>query len=213
MGFGQFIYDYQTLIGAAAAIAAAYVAVRPVWRQLELTQTQANGVLREMLLHRQAELTQAQSALIDKVGRPLNNLAFELDVDMGGTNITEHEAHQHDMGLSQAVSWLRQGYNWRDSSKAEAAKNAIIEKIDALLSVLSDVHAPAHTDQSGEDYAMTDEQWSAFVARGEEAKGEVPAALAEAQEAYREFWTSLETEKSVIGVRLRNVNDALALIP
>lgn len=212
MGLGQFIYDYQTLIGAGAAIVAAYIAVRPVWRQLELTQTQANGVLREMLLQRQAELQQAQSALQDNVGKPLNELSFELDVEAGGDRITEHEAHHHDMGLSRAVSWVRQHYQWRDSTPAETARNSLIEKIDALLMLLSDVHAPAHTDQVGEDYAMSDEEWTAFVARGEQAKDEVPTALADAQRAYREFWSSLSEERSVIGVRLKKVNEALMLI-
>jgi hypothetical protein len=209
VGLAQFIYDYQTLIAGAGAIAAAYVAAKPVWRQIELSQTQANGVLREMLQERKAEIQQARSASSDKVGTALNELALAVPWEDEGARITEHEAHHHDVGLSQAVRWLRTGYHWRDSSLVENVRETLILRIDDLIRVLRDVHYPAHTEQHDEDHNMSDEEWAAFVKRGEEAKGEVPESLAVAQSSNRHFLDSLEAEKESIGQRLRKVNEAL----
>ena len=77
-GLSQFIYDYQTLLTGMAALAAAYIAAKPVWRQLRLTQTQANGVLREMLLQRQSEVQSATATLSEMVKKPLSELGTTL---------------------------------------------------------------------------------------------------------------------------------------
>jgi hypothetical protein len=212
MGLGQFIYDYQTLIAGTAAIGAAYIAAHPVWRQLKLNQTQANGVLREMLIDRESELRKAKTAVSEKIGRPLNDLDLDIGFDGPPQKLTEHEAHHHDLGISHAVSWLRLDYPWRDSAKAEAAREQLVEKLDSLLNILSEIHGPAHVDQVGEDYAMSNEEWAAFVARGEAAKDEIPDQLRESQGAYRDFLSNLDAEKSAIQARLRSVNEALTLI-
>jgi hypothetical protein len=113
MGLGQFIYDYQTLIVGAGAIGAAYVAAKPVWRQLELTQTQANGVLREMLLQRQAELKKAQEASTEKVGKIVNDLADGVEVDGHILRISEHDAHHFDMGTLMGEEAISLSYSAR----------------------------------------------------------------------------------------------------
>src|ERR1700739_3284919 len=43
---------YQTLFGAIAAFAAAWIAVRPVWKQLNLASIQTNVALREAISSR-----------------------------------------------------------------------------------------------------------------------------------------------------------------
>jgi hypothetical protein len=211
MGLGQFIYDYQTLIGAFIALGAAYWAAYPVYEQLKATQTQANGVLRDMLLQRQSEIQKARASTTEKVGRPLNNLSLNLGVDGEVVELNAEEAFGHDQGLSQAAEWLRRGYGWRDSPRVEAAKGAAENELDNLVNLLNDIHAPAHVDQVGEDYAMTDEEWTEFVARGVTAQAALPAALTAAQTAYRAFLSSLENEQAAIELRLGKVNEALTL--
>jgi len=210
MGLGQFIYDYQTLIVGAGAIGAAYVAAKPVWRQLELTQTQANGVLREMLLQRQAELKKAQEASTEKVGKIVNDLADGVEVDGHILRISEHDAHHFDMGIYHAASWLEHDYPWHDGVGVRAAKKTLIAALLALSELLGEVHRPVSTDQHGDDYSISDPDWADLVARGEAAKDEVPESVSKAHSAYREFLTSLDDEKTIIDTRLRKVNEALA---
>lgn len=209
MGIGQYIYDYQTLITGGLALGAAYLAAKPVWRQLELTQTQSNGVLRDMLLQRQAEVQHARAALLERVGAKLNDLDHHLGWEGADERISEQDAFGFDQILSTSISWLRIGYHWRDSSQVEVARDALTDKIDALLATLSDIHAPAHTDQHGEDYNISDEDWVAFIARGEAAKDEVGEAVSQARSAFAKVLDEMETEATALKKRLTKLNEAL----
>jgi hypothetical protein len=209
MSIGSFIYDYQTLIAGALALAAAYFAAKPVWRQLELTQTQSNGVLREMLLHRQVEVQQARAALMANVGSKLFDLDHALGCQGDGEFISEHDAFGNDQILSQSISWLRTGYHWRDRSRVEAARAELIDKIDTLLQILEAIHAPAHTDQHDEDRSISDEDWAAFLARGVAAKGEVAGAVGAARTTFNNLLLEMESEAEALKERLTKVNEAL----
>lgn len=211
MGVGKFIYDYQTLIAGMLALAAAYFAVRPVWRQLELTQTQSNGVLREMLQDRQAEVQQARAALMDKVGSKLFDLDHLLawNADDDDEQISEPDAHGHEQILSQSISWLRVGYHWRDSSKVETARAELIEKIDSLLRILNEIVAPVHTDQHDEYRSISDEDWAAFLARAVAAKSEVAGSVGAARAALNKLLQEMESEAAALKERLTKVNEAL----
>lgn len=212
MGLGQLIYNYQTLIAGGVAIVAAYIAARPVWHQLKLNQTQANGVLRDMLIDREADLKKARASVAEKIGRQLNDLDSDIGFDAPPQKLTAEEAFNHDLGISHALSWLRTEYPWRDSGSVDAARNGLIEKLEDLLNTLNEIHGPDHTEQVTEDYAISDEEWEKFVARSETAKDEVPDRLSEAQRAHREFLTSIETERNAIEARLKSLNETLALV-
>lgn len=220
MGIGQFIYDYQTLITGFAALGAAYVAVRPVYRQLALMQaqsammqTQSNGVLRDMLLQRKEEIEQADAALSENVGKRLKAIAGEFPWYDEDFKPDEPMAHNYDQVISGAVSWLRLKYQWRDNPVADGKKAALIEALDKLISILSDVHAPAHTDQVGEDYAMSDEDWEKFNARGEEAKGEVYGAVIAAQKSLQGYGDSFRDELAAIRSQLLKLDQTLLPSP
>jgi hypothetical protein len=208
-GLGDFLYDYQTLIAGIGAIAAAYFAAKPVWKQLELTQTQASGVLRDMLSQRRTEVRQAKAALTERVGQKLLDLDHLLGWQDEDEKLSEHDAFGQDQILSDSVRWLRLGYHWRDSSQVEGAREMLIEKIDALLGVLNDIHAPAHTDQHDEDHSISDEDWAAFLARGEAAKDEVYKSVGDARDAYRRLLEDMDAEAAVLQKRLTQVNEAL----
>lgn len=209
-GASQFIYDYQTLLTGVAALAAAYIAAKPVWRQLRLTQTQANGVMREMLLQRQSEVNKAAEALTEHVKKPLNELGQALFWPDGeAALLDEHHAFHHDQSISRAVGWLRLDSQHRHSSMVEAALQRLIPQIDHLLNVLDDIHRPAHTDQHDEDHSFSDDAWAAFLARGEAAKGEVEGALAETTRALDATFSSLASEAATIKARLKELDEAL----
>ncbi|MFN7398061.1 MAG: hypothetical protein ACK5SX_03120 [Sandaracinobacter sp.] len=57
-----------------------------------------------------------------------------------------------------------------EDAQIEKAKVALKSSLDSLTETLADVHWPAHNDQSGEDYVLTDEQWADILRKAEEGK-------------------------------------------
>lgn len=209
-GLGRFIYDFQTLLGVFAAILAAYIAARPVWKQLKLTQTQADGVLRDMLLKRETEIDKAVTATSEKVGKPLSELSYAIDTPFGEpTDLNEEGAHHFEQTISSAVRWLRLDPTERDSAAVETAKSRLIEKLDNLIDILGYIHIPASQQQYDEEHSFTDEQWAGIEARGQAAKGEVPQALSEAQAAFRAVLEAIAAERAKLKLRLKKLNAAL----
>jgi hypothetical protein len=78
-GFYEFLKDWQTLIGAMVALGAAFIAVRPVWRQLGEMQRQNAHTQLELLRRRSIELEKERTQIyeltssIDLVARALVN--------------------------------------------------------------------------------------------------------------------------------------------
>lgn len=215
MGIFKIIYDYQTLITGGAALVAAYIAARPVYRQLGLVQIQSNGVRREMLLQRQLEIEQACAAVREKVGKALSDLSREFDCyeeEHLDFVLNEHQAHHHDLGISHAASWLRQRYKWRDNALAEAKKAALLDELEKLTGILQDVHYPAHTEQHDEYHSMSDEVYAAFLAKGEAAKAEINPALIGAESALQNFQDSLAQELNAVILHLKKLDSSLVSV-
>ena len=176
--------------------------------RLIVLQTQSNGVLREMLLQRQTDLEQAESAITKMIWTPLNDLWHEFS-EFDDEPINEVQAHHHDQNISRGLAFIRHGYRWRDSVDVEAARGAAAEKISALVGILNDIHAPAHTDQHDEDRSISDGDWQEFLARGETAKGEVEPALRTAREAAKSIFAKMKRESTEIQDRLKKLDRAL----
>lgn len=208
MSVGQVIYDYQTLITGGAALLAAYFAGRPVYRQLDLMRIQSDAVLREMLLDRQTDLTQANAALATNLGKPLNALGTAVYWDEG-EGLDEEQAFYHDQNLSVPLTWLKHDYAWRDNPKAEAKRTELVTALARLIDTLDDVHRPAHTEQVDEDHNISDDDWAKFLARGEEAKGEIEARLAETQDALSATRGEIDAELTAIRLRLTKLDRTL----
>jgi hypothetical protein len=212
-GLGTFIYDYQTLIGSGVALLAAYVAVRPVWRQVALTQTQSNGVLREMLLERKLEIEQAKVDIRENVSKPIIKLASALSWYKQGELMDEQSAHAFDRQLSTALTWLTEKYRWRDSEAVEQKKQVLILELTTTIDILNDIHAPAHTDQHDEERSMSDENWQAFINRGQEAKTLIKAANKKARSAHTILQETMDIDLEAIQSRLRKLDATLITSP
>ena len=211
VGMGQIIYDYQTLIAGVGAIGAAIIAVRPVYRQLDLMRTQSNAVLKDMLLQRQAELEQAAVAVKKHVGERLDDLGreytwHEADEDI---RLTETQAHHYDQHISSALGWIRLGYRWRDNPIMEGKRALLISALDELIGKLGDIYFTASHQQHDEDYSIDDEEWARLEQRGENAKSEIYPALVVAEAALTAFVDANQQELAVIDAQLRKLDQGL----
>lgn len=208
-GAVSFLENWQTIIAGGIAIIAARMTVKPVWKQLALMQTQSNAVLRDMLMDRQTEVEQAMASLKEHVSKPAQKFAVFFNWMNEGDRISEEDAHGHFHIFAVCLRWLRIQYRWRDSAAVEIAKASLEEKLDKLTDLLNEITAPLTTDQHDEERSISDEDWAAFVARGEEAKGEVEEANFEVITAANNMIQVMGGEIDMIKNRLKKIDTIL----
>lgn len=211
MGIGQIIYDYQTLIAGAGAIAAAIIAVRPVYGQLDLMRTQSNAVLKDMLIQRQADLEQAAAAVQKHVSERLDNLDGEYPWYDENENVllSEVQAHHYDQHISGAMRWIRQKYSWRDNPVMDGKKLLLVSALEELVEKLGHIYFTASHQQHDEDHSISDEEWERLDKRGEDAKLEVYPALLAAKNALAAYLHANQHERDVIDGQLRKLDRGL----
>lgn len=211
MSIGDLIYDYQTLITGAAALAAAFVAARPVYRQLALMRTQSEAVLRDMLLARDADLGAAIKGVAKEVSERLSSLGSAVYWEEGD-EIDEDRAYHHERNLSLAAQWLKSQYGWRDMHKAEEFRAVAIAEIDTLVDTLDAIYRPVSTEKESDDHSFTDAEWAELEAHAEAAKGEVLGKLSAAQKAVAAYVVEIANEQRAIREKLKLLDRALVTI-
>lgn len=183
---GHWIYDFQTLITGAAAIGAALYAGAPVWRQLKDTNLQTRIMRRETLAMRLREAEERAARVATAIDEPLWQ-AQRVTSDPAGEpiGICEHDAHGVEQVIVGRLDWYLVTLGGTEDAGVEEAKRALQAALKDLTDTLSDVHWPAHNDQSGEDYSMTDEKWAEVLRRAEEGKTLATAKVSAAWSANR----------------------------
>jgi hypothetical protein len=166
---GDWIYDFQTLITGAAAIGAAWYAGAPVWRQLNDSNLQTRIMHRETLATRLREAEERAARVAKAIDEPLWQ-AQRVTSDPAGEpiEIGEHDAHGVEQMLLGTLDWYLVTLEGTEDAQVETAKAGLKAALKDLTDTLSDVHWPAHNDQSGEDYSMTDEEWAEVLRRADE---------------------------------------------
>ena len=185
-GAGTFIYNYQTLIAGVLAIGAAWYAGAPVWRQLKDSNLQTRIMHRETLAIRLREAEERAVRVAKAIDDPLWKAQ---DVTSGPAGepleITEHDAHGVEQMIIGRLDWYLITLEGTEDAAVEEAKAALKAALKDLTDTLSDVHWPAHNDQSGEDYSMTDEEWAEVLQKAEDGKKLATAKISAAWKANR----------------------------
>ena len=99
--------------------------------------------------------------------------------------ITEHDAHGVEQMILGRLDWYLITLEGTEDAAVEEAKAALKAALKDLTDTLSDVHWPAHNDQSGEDYSMTDEEWAEVLQKAEDGKKLATAKISAAWKANR----------------------------
>ena len=185
-GVGNFIYNYQTLITGAAAIGAAWYAGAPVWRQLKDSNLQTRIMHRETLAVRLREAEERAARVAKAIDDPLWK-AQDVTSDPEGepVEIDEHDAHGVEQMILGSLDWYLVTLQGTEDARVEDAKAVLKAALKDLTDTLSDVHWPAHNDQSGDDYSMTDEEWAEVLRRAEEGKTAATEKVSAAWKANR----------------------------
>ena len=185
-GAGTFIYNYQTLITGVLAIGAAWYAGAPVWRQLKDSNLQTRIMHRETLAIRLREAEERAVRVAKAIDDPLWK-AQDVTSDQAGEplEVSEHEAHGVEQMILGRLDWYLITLEGTEDAAVEEAKAALKAALKDLTNTLSAVHWPAHNDQSGEDYSMTDEEWAEVLQKAEDGKKLATAKVNAAWKANR----------------------------
>lgn len=170
-GTCSFIYDFQTLITGALALVIAWRAGKPVWQQLKDSNLQTSIMHRETLAVRLREAEERAARVAKAIDDPLWQ-AQRVTSDPAGepVEIGEHDAHGVEQMILGRLDWYLVTLEGTEDARVEEAKAGLKAALKDLTDTLSDVHWPAHNDQSGEDYSMTDEEWAEVLRKAEEGK-------------------------------------------
>ena len=209
----KFIYDYQTLVTGVLAVGAAYYGASPVWRQLRDSNLQTQIMLREGLAERLHE-TEERTARVSKEIDDGLWKAQELTSDPHGDapRISEQDAFGLEQMIEGRLNWYLVTLRDTETAYVEDAKRELKKALDSLTDTLSDIHWPAHNDQSGEDYSKTDEEWAEVLQKAETGKSSVAQKVSDAWEANRalksahEKWIG-ELRKRISRLDLRIAHD------
>jgi hypothetical protein len=168
-GACDFIYDFQTLITGVAAIGAAWYVGAPVWRQLKDTNLQARIMHRDTLAARLREVEERAARVAKEIDEPLwRAQRATSEPDGEPVEIGEYDAFEVEQQIAGALDWYLVTLEGTEDTRVEEAKAALKAALKELTDTLSDVHWPAHNDQSGEDYALTDEEWAEVLQKADE---------------------------------------------
>ncbi len=203
---------WQTLIAGAVALLAAIITVLPVWRQLDRMGVQTNTVFREFLQDRLHKTTQRQKSLSDQLHRFRNEVSrrlYEMD-ELEGGKINIPWVFERAQVTGSLVADLRR-YQIERSDPVEI-ENCVDELIEALVAFekhCDAVHYPHSSEQSGEDWSISDEDWAVIKATGKEAEGLLAGDAHLVNQAIERLEKGFEEEQRSLRDRLRRVDQAL----
>jgi hypothetical protein len=155
--FEFWLNRYQTLASAIAAFAAAWIAVRPVWKQLNLTSIQANVALRDAISS-QVNLIANRA---DKTNARLDKLATDLlrgHHETEGTGAFSHWAWDMESVIDAEIATLsHEQMENVDRDETTISRTILISTLRKLESCFSDVNATIHLsydDDRADDSAL-----------------------------------------------------------
>lgn len=208
---GHWIYDFQTLITGAAAIGAAWYAGAPVWRQLKDSNLQTHIMHRETLSIRLREAEERAARVAKAIDGPLWN-AQDLTSDPEGEplEIGEQDAFGVEQMILGTLNWYLVTLAGTEDARIEEAKVSLEAALKDLTDTLGDVHRPASSDQHGEDYSLTDEEWSEVERKAKEAKKDAGNKVSAAWAANRTLKSAQETVISELRQQIARLDQKIA---
>lgn len=205
------IHDYQTLIAGLLAIGAAYITAYPVWRQLDRISVQTGTMFREFLADRIRALVAHRKWLAAQIGpfrQEVEQRLYEMREFEDGLNI--HWIFERaQIAGSLKGSLKKYQREQRDAEAIATCLRKTLENLDILEATLDEIHYPHSSDQSGEDYSFTDEQWAEVRRAGEAADERLDGEVASFTKAANALDEALASELSALRDRLRHADDAL----
>jgi len=206
-----FVRDFQTLLAGIIAIVAALITARPVWRQLDRMSVQTNTMYREFLADRLKALEGRRKWLFEQIApyrQEVGQRMYEMREFENGLNI--HWVFERSQITGLLVSKLEAYRDAnRDSAEMAGAVDDMIGQLKVLEDNMDDIHRPHSTEQSGEDWSYTDEEWAEVGRKGEAADAALDGLVADFEVAAKRLREVVDHEIDRLRDRVKATDDAL----
>jgi hypothetical protein len=210
---GNFVYNFQTLLTGILAVGAAWYAGAPVWRQLKDSNLQTQIMRRDTLAMRVTEAEERAKRVAQSIDGHLND-AQRATLEPWGNpkDLGPHAAFDLELRLSDCLDWYLVTLQGTESAAVEAAKAALKTSLDDLTTTLCNIHWPDHNDQSGEDYALTDEQWGEALRLSAEGEKSASGKVASVAKAYRDLKSAQQSDVDGLRTKIAQLDQSIARI-
>lgn len=188
-----FVKEYQSLTAGLLALVAAYLAARPVWKQLHVLTKQAEFQSRDIIKLKIKQLT----SIADKIEKETNELGTHLrraqniyhGYEKNPDPLNPHDAHSLELGIRSLEDWIGTLLDNRDLPDGiDDDLSAVIDKAKVFGRTLGSIHAPASVDFGDPDYGFENPKKAE-----QEALKEAEEALTEVNDHFDGFQSAINT--------------------
>lgn len=209
---GGLLERWQTLIAGLLALGAAGISAYPMWKQLQRMSVQSNAVFRDFLDNKLRSLVAGEQQ-IEGMYRELNRALFEyffLDDDPKA-DVNVHFAFAREQDLNTLVCGLR---DYLEANRSPAVIEDDIRQLRSISETLSEqmrlIHYTTSTDQSGDDYAYSNDDWNDLIAQGAAAELEVHRTASQFEKATRKLEGAFKKEAHRLRDQIAQIDQILS---
>ena len=209
----EWVRDWQAFITGLLALLAAYIAARPVWRQLTSLRIQSAVMVRETLTTRVAAIKSRRDITrekIEAITRGLTSGMFVSDEDVDYPDPWAGEAEPRVDAVVAALTAHQEAS--LDGELIDTKRRAVIQQAKELSGCLSDIHAPYSLDILSPDPEMglSMEQIDAAEAQANEAaawaKGNLLQRISAVRKSGDELDLAFKTSLDRLRARIRQID-------
>lgn len=164
-GILKWLYDWQTGIAGLLALTAAFVAARPVWRQLTLSA-------RDTLVGRVSNMESKRDTTRQLMTSITTEFISQLNPNDEDRKLNPHPewASEAQNTVARVVATLTNHQETSlDGELIDSKRKAVIQECTPLSDCLSEIHAPYSVDFGGFE-APAEEEQPAYTERGHRAE-------------------------------------------
>lgn len=210
---GQFIKDFQSLLAGLMAVGAAWIAIRPVHRQLHVSRVQAAIASREVLFGRTRTINQrrtvAEKAILS-ITSDFTARLYQGDPE-GEPDIQPEWASDAAQLVGQVIDQFeRQQTGMGDREAIEEGRASVIQAATALQNCLTHIHQFYSYDFDSPDNKWSqkeiDENRAAAEAASKDAERQLEARISAVAQSGKELDNAYGAELAEIGARVLQIN-------
>jgi hypothetical protein len=208
-GVGKLFYEWQTLVTGLLALLAAYIAARPVWRQITSLQIQSEVMARETLIMRVTAIESRRDATRKKIESITHEFlrAIYPYGECADPNINTEWAFEAEKIVDTiVVALIAHQETSLDGELIDTKRSAAIEQAKELSDCLSEIHAPYSCDLHDPELNLTEEQIAAATAASPRAEGHLEECISAVRTSGAELDAAFKVTLEQLRGRIRQID-------
>lgn len=206
LGFYEFIKEWQTLLSGLVAILAAFIAARPVWKQLKAQSFQTSIAMHATLSDRAALISKRATQFTRPLRDAVLNMSRDLHHGFDTGTFSPWAWDQENLIQSEIASLNRQQAENVDGDETTVARQNLINVLQRLGDVLSEINLSVHYSYAEDDGVSPPAD---ALERESAAENLLPARLDDAREAVALFRKAYQQDLAEIRLKIQLINNMM----